>query len=115
MAELKGQFGIAGMEDDGAAGYQAFVDKFKPKLTTDDVHIASLKRIATGHIAYSLPWKEVRFVRRLDAQKELNKSIFGGGFLVTERAAAERNPAIVFELSPREREIVATLGEEVRP
>ena len=284
MAELKGQFGIIGMEDDGAAEYQAFTDKFKPKLTTDDcytpddiyaavldfasrhygfdpeqavrpfwpggdyqgfdyspqcvvvdnppfsilteiqrfyqsrnikfflfapglsvitsdvgvtaivtnikitykngasvptafrtnlspeiavqtlpeldlaiqriqaeaktanqlpkyeypanlVHIAPLKRIATGHIPYALPWREVRFVRSLDAQRKLDKAIFGGGFLVSdraaaeraaaeraaadraaaERAAAERNPAIVFELSTREREIVAALEKEARP
>lgn len=269
MVELKGQFGIIGMENDGAAEYQAFTDKFKPKLTTDDcytpddiyaavldfasrhygfdpeqavrpfwpggdyqsfdyfpqcvvvdnppfsilteiqrfyqarnirfflfapglsvitqdvgitaivtnvrityengaqvqtgfrtnlspdiavqtlpeldlaiqriqaeanaanqlpkyeypanlVHIAPLKRIATGHIPYALPWQEARFVRSLDAQKKLSKSIFGGGFLVSERAAAERaaaerNPAIVFDLSPREREIVAALGKEARP
>lgn len=89
------------------------------------VHIASLKRIATGHIPYALPWKEVRFVRSLDAQRKLNKSIFGGGFLLSERAAAERaaaeraaaerKSAIAFDLSQREREIVAALGKEARP
>lgn len=53
------------------------------------------------------------FVRRLDCQGE--KTIFGAGFLLgrraaAERAAAERAAAWVWELSPREREIVEGLG-----
>lgn len=36
----------------------------------------------------------------------------GGGFLTSERAAAERAAAIVWQLSEREREIVKTLRRD---
>ena len=38
MDQIRGQFGIVGMEDDGEAEYQVFTDKFKPKKTTDDCY-----------------------------------------------------------------------------
>ena len=58
------------------------------------------------------------FIRKLDAMKTDGSGIFGGGFLLSENAAAERakrfangeapvnaNGAICWELSPREREL----------
>ena len=55
------------------------------------------------------------FIRKLDAMSQSGSGIFGGGFLLSERAAAERAAAEraaaeraavhVFELSPRELEI----------
>ena len=60
--------------------------------------------------------------RQLDAQAGAGKTIFGGGLLLSERAAAERAAAeraaaeraaaTVWELSERERRMVAALGEE---
>lgn len=50
------------------------------------------------------------FVRRLDAQVEKGKSVYGAGFLLSERAAAERANAIRWELSDREREICRALS-----
>ena len=59
-------------------------------------------------------------VGTLDAQRAYGKSIFGGGYLLSERAAAERAAAEraaaeraaakVWALSEREREIVKALG-----
>lgn len=49
-------------------------------------------------------------IRELDMQKEQGKSIFGGGYLLSEKAAAEKAAAIVWELSEREKEIVRSLG-----
>lgn len=54
-------------------------------------------------------------VRMLDAQKPEGKTIFGGGLLLSERAAAERAAAeraaaVRYTLSDREREIVRALG-----
>ena len=49
-------------------------------------------------------------VSGLDAQKETGKSIFGGGFLLSERAAAERAAATRWKLSEREQRIVASLA-----
>lgn len=78
---------------------------------------------------YGVNWKirksDCVHVSRLDAQKEIGKAIFGGGLLLSEeqakkhadvkraaaeRAAAERATAHVFELSERERQIVAGLS-----
>ena len=50
-------------------------------------------------------------VSELDAQKEIGKGIFGGGYLIAEREKAEREKALVFELSPREKEIIRQLNE----
>lgn len=47
------------------------------------------------------------YVRELDAQKGADKTIFGGGFLISEKAAAEK-----WELSDRERAIVKALDDE---
>ena len=49
-------------------------------------------------------------VTKLDAQD--GKAIFGGGLLLSERAAAERAAAEVFELSDRELAMQAMLGRE---
>ena len=51
------------------------------------------------------------FIRALDSQREHKKSIFGGGFLLkekaaAEKAAAEKAAAHVWRLSDRERELM---------
>ena len=51
-------------------------------------------------------------INELDAQKEIGKTIYGKGLLLSERAAAERAAAQCFQLSERERELVKTLGGE---
>lgn len=56
-------------------------------------------------VEYRLERKDAAFIRALDAQKEKGKAIFGSGFILSERAAAER-----WSLSDRERAIVASLG-----
>lgn len=48
----------------------------------------------------------------LDAQKAVGKSIFGGGYLLSERAAAERAAAERWELSERELTLVAYMSRE---
>ena len=55
-------------------------------------------------------------INALDAQKKVGKSIFGGGFLLSDRAAAEKVAAekvaaIVWELSEREKRIIKELNE----
>ena len=67
--------------------------------------------------------KDVTFISKLDAQKADGKSIFGGGYLLSEKAAAEKAAAekavaekavaenrYVWELSERERKIINKLG-----
>ena len=51
-------------------------------------------------------------ISQLDAQKETDKAIFGSGFLVSEKAAAEKAAATKWQLSERERAIVRSLGKE---
>ncbi len=64
--------------------------------------------------------KDAKFIRALDAQRKQGKSVYGGGFLLSEKAAAEKAAAekaaaekanaIVWELSEREKKIIAGLG-----
>ena len=54
---------------------------------------------------------ECRKIQRLDAQKPFGKSIYGSGFLLSKRAAAERAAAERFALSPREVELQRALDD----
>ena len=64
--------------------------------------------------------EDAAFVRVLDSQKAEGKAIFGGGFLLSEKAAAEKAAAekaaaekaaaVKWQLSEREMEIVKSLG-----
>lgn len=54
--------------------------------------------------------EDCTFIRELDAQKQVGKSVFDGGLLLSERAAAERAAATTWRLSDREKEIQKALG-----
>ena len=79
-----------------------------------------LQRYSKYGVDFNVRRKDCAFEPRLDAQKEAGKSIFGGGLLLSERAAAERAAAEraaaeraaahVWALSEREKGIVAGLG-----
>jgi len=56
------------------------------------VSSANLQRIAR-YVELRIPKGEARFCAALDAQKAAGKAIFGGGLLLSERAAAERAAA----------------------
>lgn len=70
-------------------------------------------------IEISFNKNQIRHVKCLDSQKSMGKSIFGSGFLTSdkaaadkaaaEKAAAEKDNIIIFELSDREREIIREL------
>ena len=61
------------------------------------------------------------FTRALDAQKTQGKCVYGGAFLLSEKAAAEKAAAekaaaekreqFVWQLSEREAALVASLGQ----
>ena len=59
-----------------------------------------------------VPKAECVYQNRLDAQKETGKDAFGGLFLLSERAAAERANATTWKLSERELAIVHNLGKQ---
>lgn len=84
---------------------------------------ARLNFLSNHGIELRIGAEDVQFCRALDAQKAHKKAIFGGGFLLSEKAAAEkvaaekaaakkRDPmSQKWELSAREREIVKKLSE----
>ena len=73
---------------------------------------AMVGKYAERGIEFTVPESECVFVRYLDAQVPLGKTVFGGGYLISERLAAERLAAkkrIPFQLSEREKEIIKGL------
>jgi hypothetical protein len=105
-----------------------------PKYTYPDnvVTAAIMQRYARYGVEFSVKKSDCMRVRELDSQKQMGKTIYGTGLLpseraaaeraaaeraaaeraAAERAAAERAAAHVWELSERERELVAMLGRE---
>ena len=53
---------------------------------------------------------ESEHIRALDAQKETKQAIFGSGYLISEKAAAEKAAATVWKLSEREKQIIQELS-----
>ena len=76
----------------------------------DVVTCALAQRYAHYGIDYRVRKDEAAFIGTLDAQRSTGKSIFGGGLLLSERAAAERAAATRWTLSDRERAIIKNLG-----
>lgn len=83
---------------------------------------AMMQKYCKYGIKFSVKRKDCTMVSELDAQRLHKKTIFGGGLLLseraateraaTERAAAERANVQVWKLSEREMEVVKQLGGE---
>lgn len=81
---------------------------------------AMLNQYSKYGVNYHVDRKDAFYALGLDSQKEHGKSFFGGGLLLSEKAAAEKAAAekaaaekrgkIIWELSEREKEIIKTLG-----
>lgn len=86
---------------------------------------SSLEALAKQDIEFRFEKDEVHFTRNLDAQKAFKKSIYGAGFLISDKKAKELREAkrketkkifgnaeskICWELSDREKEIIKNLG-----
>lgn len=88
---------------------------------------ATMLNFLSGHgVDFSVGRQEVQFTRTLDCQRPKKKSIYGGGFLISEKAAARKRAATeaakrheikesqavdeVWELSEREWAIVLGLA-----
>lgn len=94
-----------------------------PKYTYPNylVQSARINAYSKYGIEFKVPKSESFFVSQLDAQNGKKKTIFGGGFLISERCAAERERAEReraereqvehFELSDREKEIIKELSK----
>ena len=93
-----------------------------PKYSYPDYVLtaAMLQRYSHYGIDFAVHKGDCINISKLDAQREKKKTIFGGGLLLSERAAAkksaaeraaaERAAATVWQLSEREKQIVAGLG-----
>lgn len=87
-----------------------------------EVLIPAAYRLAKCGQTLRIRAEDTVFVRALDAQRAEKKTIFGGGFILSkdaaaeraaaERAAAERAAPIKWELSDRERQLVQALGRD---
>ena len=73
---------------------------------------ADLGYLSTHGIELSIQAEDALFIRALDSQRAEKKSIFGGGFLLAERAAAERAAATEWPLSQREKQAVRFLSNK---
>lgn len=92
-----------------------------PKNTYPDnfVNCALIGKVAAREVDFKLMSGECEDVSNLDGARAAGKSVFGGGWLISERAAAERAAAeraagLQVELSERERTIVERLSERPR-
>ena len=93
-----------------------------PKYSYPDNVLTSsmLSYLAIHGTEFHLSDKDAMFVRGLDAQKDKGKTLFGSGFLISEKAAAEKTAAEKtaaektaaekWSLSPREKDIISKLG-----
>ena len=85
--------------------------EYPPHIVT----AAMMQKYARYGVDLKIHRHDCTFVPKLDSQVLQNKAIFGGGLLLSERAAAERAAAeradtVVWSLSDREKAIVKTLG-----
>ena len=82
-----------------------------------------LKYLAKNGQNFKVKRKDIYFIRQLDSQKEKKKSLFGAGFLLSKKAAAEKaaaekaaaekaaaDKAYIWELSDQEKKIIENLG-----
>lgn len=74
---------------------------------------ARLGKIA-NYVELKIYPEQCHFIRQLDSQKESGAALFGAGFLLSEKAAAEKAAAkevIVWELSEREKKIIEEMSK----
>ena len=87
-------------------------DRRKYQYPINVISSALLGKLVRKGVEFNVKRKEAYFIRMLDSQMLSKKAIFGGGFLISERAAAERAAAERWELSLREWEIIKSLSGE---
>ena len=85
-----------------------------PKYSYPDnvLTAAMLQRYSKYGVEFKVRRTDCVPISALDEQRPLGKSIYGGGLLLSERAAAERAAAKRFNLSEREKAMVEMLGEK---
>ena len=88
--------------------------KSLPKYEYPDnvITAAKLGYYASHGVDFAVRRKDCTPISALDAQRERGKAVFGGGLLLSEKAAAEKAAAEKWKLSERELEIVRSLGND---
>ena len=94
-------------------------DKTKKGFVYPDniVTPAILMKLVRRDVELKITKKACEYIKESDSAKEQGRSLFGGGFIMSdkaaaERAAAERAAATRLNLSDREKEIIARLNEQ---
>ena len=84
-----------------------------PKYTYPDYIVTApfVARLSKYGIDFKVAVTESEQVSQLDMQKENGKTIFGKGYFVGEKAAAEKAAATRWQLSDREKEIIRKLSQ----
>jgi hypothetical protein len=82
--------------------------------------VSNVQKFVERGINFSVERKHIKHIRRLDDQTKHNKSLFGSGFLLSDKAAADKAAAdkaaadkaniIEWKLSERELKIISDLG-----
>ena len=89
----------------------------KYEYPNEVITASRMAKVAARGVELHIKKKDAAFVRALDAQKAEKKAIYGGGFLLSEKAAAEKAAAekaaaVTYQLSERERAVLAALCEK---
>ena len=76
---------------------------------------AKMNYLSQHETRLSIMPEDAVFIRSLESQRERHKAIFGGGYLLSEKAAAEKAAAekaaaTRWPLSDAEKEIIKSLG-----
>lgn len=77
--------------------------------------VSNVTKLIDRGVSFRVDKSDTAHCRSLDSQKKHGKALFGSGFLLSqkaaaEKAAAEKAAAIVWELSEKEKQIIASLG-----
>lgn len=91
----------------------------KYRYPAEVLTVSNIYKLVSRGVSMSFTKSEVKHIRQLDSQRASNKTLFGAGYLISERAANEKTEAekavaenlFKWELSLREREIIKSLGK----
>ena len=110
LPDLQAVIDLANKEN--TAKYKVTLPKYDypPELIT----AAMCHKLVNHGVPFTVKRAEAHFTRALDDQRTMGKTIFGGGFLLShkaaaEKAAAEKAKVHTWELSEREKQIIEKL------
>lgn len=101
-----------------SAGKRRSAPKSKHKYPANVITSTILEKLSNSGISFQIRKRDSCFVRALDAQRKFGKAIYGAGFLISDKAAAEKaisekeEAVLQWELNDREREIIRSLDDE---